>query len=67
MNLKDWINEQFDDKKIEPNSSIGAAFSYMLNHWVALTRFLKVPGAPLDNNLCLSLFSENPQDWLKTA
>jgi hypothetical protein len=25
---------------------------YMLNHWEALTLFLKVPNAPLDNNLC---------------
>ena len=24
----------------------------MLNHWSKLTLFLRVPGAPLDNNIC---------------
>jgi len=57
--LKNWLNEQFDEKKIEPNSSIGAAFSYMLNHWEALTRFLQVPGAPLDNNLCEQILKKS--------
>lgn len=46
-----WLNEQFDDKKVEPNSGLGKAISYMLNHWIGLTRFLHVPGAPLDNNI----------------
>ena len=50
--LKKWLKEQFDEKKVEPNSSLGEAISYMLNHWKALTQFLRVPGAPLDNNLC---------------
>ena len=31
---------------------MGKAIGYMQNHWEALTLFLKVPGAPLDNNLC---------------
>jgi hypothetical protein len=46
-----WLKEQFDDKKVEPNSGLGKAISYMLNHWKELTRFLHVPGAPLDNNI----------------
>jgi hypothetical protein len=25
---------------------------YMLKHWVKLTLLLRVPGAPLDNNIC---------------
>lgn len=25
---------------------------YLLNHWKKLTLFLRVPGAPLDNNIC---------------
>ena len=50
--LQDWLKQQFDDKKVEPNSALGKAISYMQNHWQALTLFLKVPGAPLDNNLC---------------
>lgn len=50
--LHDWLKQQFDEKKVEPNSSLGGAISYMLNHWDKLTLFLRVPGAPLDNNLC---------------
>ncbi len=50
--LHQWLKKQFDEKKVEPNSSLGKAISYMLNHWEKLTRFLEVPGAPLDNNVC---------------
>ena len=35
---------------VEPNSRLGKAFSYVKNHWQGLTRFLEVPGVPLDNN-----------------
>jgi len=50
--LKTWFNEQFDEKKVEPNSGLGEAISYMLRHWGPLTLFLRVPNAPLDNNIC---------------
>ena len=50
--LKKWIDEQFSQHLVEPNSSLGKALQYMLNHWEGLTLFLRVPGAPLDNNLC---------------
>ena len=50
--LHQWLKKQFDEKKVEPNSSLGKAISYMLNHWEKLTRFLEIPGAPLDNNVC---------------
>ena len=42
--------KQFAERAVEPNSSLGKAFRYMLGHWVNLTRFLEVPGAPLENN-----------------
>ena len=48
--LKIWFNEQLDQNKAEPNSGLGQAISYMLKHWIPLTLFLRVPGAPLDNN-----------------
>ena len=51
-NLKKWLSEQFAQKKTEPNSGLGKAIAYMLKHWVPLTLFLRVPGAPLDNNIC---------------
>lgn len=50
--LKEWLHEQFDKKKVEPNSSMGKAISYMLKHWEPLTLFLRKENAPLDNNLC---------------
>jgi transposase len=51
-NLKQWCTGQLDQKKTEPNSSLGKAITYMLKHWEPLTLFLRVPGAPLDNNIC---------------
>jgi transposase len=50
--LKLWLVTQLDQKLVEPNSGLGKAIKYMLKHWDKLTRFLLVPGAPLDNNLC---------------
>ena len=49
--LKEWLDTQIDDHLVEPNSSLGKAIVYMQKHWETLTRFLSVPGAPLDNNL----------------
>ncbi len=49
--LHKWFKRQFREKLIEPNSGLGQAISYMLNHWKALTLFLRKPGAPLDNNI----------------
>jgi hypothetical protein len=50
--LQAWLNEQLDQKKAEPNSGLGQAISYMLKHWKPLTLFLRMKGAPLDNNIC---------------
>lgn len=50
--LKVWLTDQLEQNLVEPNSGLGQAVSYMLNHWPKLTRFLRVPGAPLDNNVC---------------
>ncbi len=50
--LHEWFECQFSEKKVEPNSGLGQAISYMLKHWQALTLFLREPGAPLDNNVC---------------
>jgi transposase len=49
--LKDWLNKQFDDRLVEPNSSLGKAIASMQGHWETLTRFLQVPGAPLENHV----------------
>ena len=50
--LHDWMDHQIKDHRVEPNSGLGQAITYLHNHWEKLTLFLRVPGAPLDNNLC---------------
>ena len=50
--LEAWFERQFEERLVEPNSSLGGAINYMLNHWEELTLFLREPGAPLDNNVC---------------
>jgi hypothetical protein len=49
--LKAWLDKQLEDRLVEPNSSLGQAIAYMQTHWITLTRFLSIPGAPLENNL----------------
>jgi hypothetical protein len=51
-NLKSWLERQFAEQLVEPNSAMGEAINYLLKRWDALTLFLRKPGAPLDNNLC---------------
>ena len=50
--LHGWLEAQFAERKVEPNSGLGKAITYLLRHWKALTLFLRQAGAPLDNNLC---------------
>ncbi len=49
--LHTWCQVQFEERKVEPNSGLGQAISYLLKHWKKLTLFLREPGAPLDNNI----------------
>jgi hypothetical protein len=65
--LQRWLEQQLDDRLVEPNSSLGKAIAYLLGHWETLTRFLSVPGAPLENNLverALKLFSRQRKNSL---
>jgi len=50
--LHAWLIRQFEERLVEPNSALGDAISYLLKYWEKLTLFLRVPGAPLDNNIC---------------
>ena len=49
--LHTWLEAQIAERKTEPNSGLGKAIKYLLNHWRPLTLFLRVAGAPLDNNI----------------
>lgn len=44
------IAELFNHRIIEPNSDLGKAMNYWLNHREGLTAFLRIKGIPLDNN-----------------
>jgi transposase len=50
--LQQWMEAQFAQHLVEPNSGLGKAITYFLRHWKGLTAFLREAGAPLDNNLC---------------
>jgi hypothetical protein len=49
--LHEWMEAQLEEHKTEPNSGLGKAISYLLNHWPKLTLFLRQPGSPIDNNI----------------
>jgi transposase len=51
QSLHKWINDQFAQHQVEPNSALGQALRYLIAHWSGLTLFLRQAGAPLDNNL----------------
>nr|MDQ6926141.1 IS66 family transposase [Candidatus Eremiobacteraeota bacterium] len=50
--LAAWMQAALDERRVEPNSGLGHAFRYMQKRWDKLTLFLRVEGAPLDNNIC---------------
>jgi transposase len=50
--LREWMETQFAQHLVEPNSGLGKAITYFLRHWKGLTAFLREAGAPLDNNIC---------------
>lgn len=47
--LERWCRTELEEKRVEPNSPLGAAMKYFLNHFEKLTLFTKVPGVPLSN------------------
>jgi transposase len=49
--LRVWLSELIETKKVEPNSPLGEAIAYMHKRWTELTQFLRIPGAPIDNNV----------------
>jgi hypothetical protein len=68
--LKQWLETQGADRLVEPNSRLGKAITYLLGPWETLTRFLSVPGAPLDNNTverALKLFMRQRKNSLLYA
>ena len=48
--LRSRMEDDLKEKRVEDNSGLGKAYRYMLTRWEKLTVFLRVEGAPLDNN-----------------
>jgi transposase len=48
--LYEWIERQFEQRLVEPNSSLGQALRYLRRHRQELTKFLSLVNIPLDNN-----------------
>src|SRR5215510_981417 len=48
--LKRWLDTQIDESLGEPTGALGTAMGSRQRPWATLTRFLSVPGAPLDHN-----------------
>ena len=49
--LYEEIETLLASSHVEPNGDLAAALNYLKNHWVKLTRFLTVPGAPINTNI----------------
>jgi transposase len=49
--LRRWCDEQFAQRRVEPNSALGKAIKYLTKHWGRLTLFLRKAGVPLDTNI----------------
>jgi transposase len=50
--IKDKINTDFLSKRVEPNSELGGAYQYFLNHFEKLSAFCTIQDAPICNNAC---------------
>ena len=48
--LRTWLHNQQTYGLCEHNSGLGEGVRYMLRHWIPLTTFLRVAGAPLDSS-----------------
>lgn len=48
--LEQFVAEQVESGRVEPNGRLGKALAYLQAHWEGLTRVLEVAGSPLDNN-----------------
>jgi len=49
--LRQWMKQEIEDKRVEPNSGLGKAMAYFENQYELLVQFCRVLGAPIDNNI----------------
>lgn len=56
--IEKYARGKLNNREVEPNSILGGAFRYLLDHYHGLTQFLRLPGAPLDNNIAERLLKK---------
>ena len=54
--IKNWCDKVFDEKLVEPTSTLGQSVKYLQKHWEGLTEFLRTAGTPL---LIITYWSKN--------
>ena len=65
--MKEYLLGLIEKKLVEPNSSLGQGINYLKNHWEGLTKFLRIPGVPLDTNIVERAIKTpvlNKKNWL---
>ena len=50
--LKKWMQQPLEQRKIEPNGGLGQAMRHLLKRWDKFTVFVRVPAAPIENGIC---------------
>lgn len=50
--LNYWLNAQFEQRLVEPNSDLGKAIHYAIHQWNGFTEFLRTKNIFLDTNAC---------------
>ena len=50
--IKAMCEEKVKSRLVEPRSPLWEPIRFFINQWPRLTKFLEVPGMPLDTNLC---------------
>lgn len=50
--IKEMCEAKVVGRLVEPRSPLWEPIHFFLNQWPRLTKFLEIPGMPLDTNLC---------------
>jgi transposase len=49
--LREWIEQEIAERRVEPNGPLFKAYRYLLTHWHGLTQVPRIGSAPIDSNI----------------
>lgn len=49
--LREWIEQETVERRVEPNGPLAKAYRYLLDHWHGVTQVLRLGTAPIDANV----------------